>query len=451
VTQLGESERPARPRPLTSAQHEWIAQASAAIDLDFIVDTLTHAVGIPSPTGGERAVAEYFTQTMLDRGMEAHYQPLDEHRGNSVGRRRGTGTGPDLLFYGHLDTTFTADPQEDAIMTGGAPRPDLLPRLQRRDDLLFGLGVQNPKGSVACALGAIDAVIRSGVPLQGDVILGLAAGGIHKRPVDALMRRFEGGRYQGFGVGCEYMLKHGLCADYCISTKPGYGVVWEEPGECWFRVELAGKLCYSGLRHIQPNHNPIVDACSLVPMIERWIADYTRRNTLGQIAPQGTVGGIEAGWPFKPEFVPGVCYVYVNVHTNSRRKPLEVRREFAELLEAFRRQHPEATVRFEMLLAAPGSRTEPDNWIVRSVAGALEAVEGTPKIVSGLSGTTDGAILRHAGIPTARVGLPGMAEPEPDWPPMFDAVRVRDLERLTRVYVHALVDTCTRTRDELVV
>ena len=119
------------------------------------------------------------------------------------------------------------------------------------------------------------------------------------------------------------------------------------------------------------------------------------------------------------------------------------------LVEEIRATVPGIDIAMEMLLSTSGSRTEPDNWIIRSVSGALEAVEGRPVIVSGLSGTTDGAILRGAGIPTARVGLPGMAEPEPDWPPMFDACRIGDLERLTRVYVHALIDTCTRPREGL--
>jgi len=449
MTARAGTEQPGPPLPLTPEQRSWVAQAYEAIDVDFILTTLAQSVEIPSPTGEERAVAEFLTKTMNEREIQASYQPIDEHRGNSIGRVNGAGAGPDLLFYGHLDTTFTADPREDLAVTGGVDRPDLLPRFQRRKDLLYGLGVQNPKGSVTCALAAVDAVIRSRIPLLGGVVLGFAAGGIHKRPVDGLMRSYEGRRYQGFGIGCEYMLKHGLCADYCISTKPGYGVVWEEPGECWFRVEIMGQLCYSGLRHVQPNRNPIVDAAAVVPMIEQWIADYTRRHTLGQITPQGTVGAIESGWPFKPEFIPGICRLYVNVHTNSTLKSLEVRRSFAALIDDIRSRRPGIEIRFDMLLSASGSRTAPDNWIVRSVAGALEAVEGRAVVVSGLSGTTDGAILRQWGIPTARVGLPGMAEPEPDWPPMFDACRVGDLERLTRVYVHALIDTCTRSREEL--
>lgn len=442
------SEQPAAAADLSSEQQSWVAEAIDAIDLDFILATLEESVEIPSPTGDERAVGEYFTQVMNDRDIDAVYQSMDEYRGNAIGRVDGSGDGADLLFYGHLDTTFTADPREDLPVTGGAPRPDLEPRFQQQDDLLFGLGVQNPKGSVTCAIAAADAVVRSGVPLRGGVTLGFSAGGIHKGPVDGLMRDYQGRHYQGFGVGCEYMLKHGLTADYCISTKPGYGIVWEEPGECWFRVEIMGELCYSGLRHIQPNRNPIVDAAAIIPMIEDWIADYTKRETRGQISPQGTVGAIESGWPFKPEFVPGICRLYVNLHTNSVLSPLELRRDFAALIDDIRGRRDGIDIKFDMLLSSPGSRTEPDNWIIRSVSGALEAVEGRPVIVSGLSGTTDGAILRGAGIPTARVGLPGMAEPEPDWPPMFDACRVGDLERLTRVYVQALIDTCARPREE---
>ena len=440
-------EIPGPPAPLSSEQRGWIAEASEAVDFDFLLATLERAVEIPSRTGEERALAEFFTEAMNGRGIDAFYQPIDRHRGNGIGWLPGAGGGADLLFYGHLDTTFSADAREDAQMTGGRPRPDLEPRLRREGDLLYGLGVQNPKGSVVCAIAAIDAAARAGIPLRGKAGIGIAAGGIHKGPVEGLMRAWRGRRYQGFGVGCEYMLKHGLAADYCISTKPGYGIVWEEPGECWFKVTIMGELCYSGLRHIQPNRNPIVDAAAVVPRIETWIAEYTERHMSGQIAPQGTVGGIEAGWPFKPEFIPGICVLYVNIHTNAVTPPIQVRREFEALIADVRRDGIDIGV--EMLLATPGSRTEPDNWIVRSAAAAIEAVEGKPIVVSRLSGTTDGAILRNAGIPTARIGLPGMAEPEPGWPPMFDACRIGDLERLTRVYLHALVDTCTREREEM--
>ena len=84
------------------------------------------------------------------------------------------------------------------------------------------------------------------------------------------------------------------------------------------------------------------------------------------------------------------------------------------------------------------------------VQRAWEAVEGRPHaFVRQQSGTTDGNVLRNAGIATARFGLPWLMNPEAGWPPSFDACRVESMERLTRAYVHAIVDTCTRPREEV--
>ena len=101
-----------------------------------------------------------------------------------------------------------------------------------------------------------------------------------------------------------------------------------------------------------------------------------------------------------------------------------------------------------MLQQQAGSRTDPENWIVKSCRRAWEAVEGRPpRRASGLSGTADGNILRQWGIPTVRLGLPGLMNPEKGWPPMYDATRESDLRPLIECYIHMIIDTCTR--DEL--
>ena len=436
--------------PLSSQQRGWIDRAIATIDEDFLDQALTRMVETPSQTGSERAVAELVVEMMRERGIDASYQPIDDNRGNGIGRVRGTGDGPDTLLYGQLDTTFTNDRREDLPVLGDADRPDLEAHITRRDGLICGNGVSNPKGGNACALAAVDAVIRARVPLAGDVILGFVSGGVHKRPIDGLARSYVGSAYQGFGIGCEYMLKHGVCADYAINTKPGYGIAWEEPGECWFMVEVRGVLCYSGMRHLQPHRNPIVDAAALAIALEAWIPDYTKEHTLGQLAPQGAVGSIEGGWPFKPEFIPSLCRIYVNLHTNAAERPAQIRREFGAFIDRFRAEHPDIELSWDMLQSMAGSRTEPSNWIVQSCWRAWEEIEGEPHTPPrGMSGTTDGNVLRLRGIPTVRIGLPGLISQDGSWPPFFDAVRATDLARLTKVYIHALIDTCTRTRDEV--
>ena len=436
--------------PLSAEQEGWIEEAVASIDETYLFDILTRMVETPSPTGAERALAELMVDDMQRHGIDASYQAIDEKRGNAIGRVGGAGDGPDLLLYGQLDTTFTDDRQADRPVLGDADRPDLQPRLTRRDDLVCGLGLSNPKGGNACALAAVDAIIRAQVPLQGKIILGFVSGGVHKCPVDGLAHRYRGGAYEGFGVGCEHMLRQGVSADYAISTKPGYGIVWEEPGECWFVVELGGILSYSGMRHIQLHRNPIVDAAALATAIEAWIPAYTKKHSKGQLAPQGAVGAIEGGWPFKPEFIPGVCRLYVNLHSNAETPPEETRREFGAFLDAYLADHPDVALEWRMMHAMPGSHTDPDNWIIQSCWRALETEEGTThEPTRTLSGTTDGNVLRNAGIPTVRLGLPGLVSLDGRWPPFFEACRVADFPRMVRVYIRAVIDTCTRNHREL--
>jgi len=446
----GETVVPVARAPLSPAQREWLARALSAVDEQALVALAMRLVDVPSPTGEEGPLARFLEEHLRGRGFATTYQEIDEHRGNTIARIHGDGTGPDLMLYGHLDTTFTGDPREDYPVTGRGDRPDLRPRAALSDGLITGLGITNPKGGVACALIAADAVRKAGVPLTGDLVLALVSGGIHKRPTEGVHRDYRGRAYQGFGIGCEYMLKHGVRADLAISTKPGYAVVWEEPGQCWFTVEVKGLFCYSGTRHVAPCRSPITDAARVIDALEAWFPEYTRRHTQGQLAPQAAIGAIEGGWPFKPEFIPGICRLYVDLRTNAGQTLLSVKREVDEVLTRFRRARPDIDLDWEMTLSVPGSRTDPRSWIVQSCLRAWEAVEERPHaFVRDQSGTTDGNVLRNAGIPTARLGLPGLMHPEPGWPPNYDACRVESLARLTRAYVHAIVDTCTRRRDEI--
>ena len=438
-----------KPASLSPQQREWVERALAHIDDDACVRLLTDMVNVSSPTGGEGPLAQSLVASMKTRGLDAFYQEIDEHRGNSVARLRGSGEGPELLFYGHLDTTFTGVDDEDFPVVGPDERRDLRPSAYVADGVLAGLGASNPKGGAACAITALEAVRRAGIPLKGDVVVALVAGGIHKRPIKGVLRDYAGPAYQGFGLGCEYLLKHGIRADFCISTKPGYSVVWEEPGECWFSVQVKGLMCYSGYRHLQRYSNPIFDATKVVAGLETWFPEYTRRNTLGLIAPQGAVGAIEAGWPFKPEMVPAICTLYADLRTNARTDPMDVKRQFGEKLVQIQSANPGLELTWDMVLSVPGSRTDPDNWIIQSCMRAWQSVEKRDHVSSGgLSGTTDGNVLRAWGIPTARLGLPGLAGLQSDLPPMFDGCRLEDLRRLTRCYVYALIDTCTRSREE---
>jgi acetylornithine deacetylase/succinyl-diaminopimelate desuccinylase-like protein len=430
------------PAPLSAQQREWVERATAQIDPERIARLCLNLVGIPSPTGEERAVAEFLTSYLAGAGLDARYQPIDPQQGNAVGRLRGQGDGPDLLLYAPTDVAFAGTEEEDVPWIGPSVRADLQAHAFREGDDVIGLGAENPKAYVTCVVAAAEAVARAGVPLRGDLVVGLGAGGMptNRRPG---LARWNTGQ----GNGCSFMLEQGVRGDFAILAKPGYSVAWEEVGISWFKLAVKGTLNYTGIRHLVPYVNPIVEATKVIQGLEEWFPEYAARNTSGLVAPQGSIGAIEGGWTYKPAFVPRVCNLYVDLRVSPRTDPMEVKHQLGEALRRIAAAHPGLDLDWEMILAIPGTHTDPENWIVQSLMRAWESRQGQPHEARGnTSGATDAAILRGRGIPTARLGLP-RAVPPAAYPGFSMGVaHVPALQRLTECLVYAIVDTCTRDR-----
>jgi hypothetical protein len=199
-----------------------------------------------------------------------------------------------------------------------------------------------------------------------------------------------------------------------------------------------------------PYRNPIVDAAIVIAGLEDWFPRYTAAHSDGLVAPQGSIGAVQGGWPHKPAFVPAATDVYVDLRVSPRCDPMQVKRELGQALAEIRSSNPGLEVEHEMILSIPGTHTDPSNWIVQSLMRAWEWREGRPhQPIFGTSGATDAAILRSRGIPTARLGLP--RTPPPANYPGFSmgAVTPAAMKRLTECLVYAVIDTCTRDRSEV--
>jgi acetylornithine deacetylase/succinyl-diaminopimelate desuccinylase-like protein len=434
------------PAPLSGEQERWLQTALEGITEAELAELDLALTSIPSPTGEERAIAQFIVQQLRAAGLDAQYQPIDDDQGNAVGRLRGAdNSGPDLLLYAPTDTAFSGDPAEELPWLGQSIREDLAPSGFRDGDYVVGLGAENPKAYVTCVMAAAMVVARANVPLRGNLVVGLGAGGM---PTN---RRPGKQRYNvGQGNGCSFMLEQGVRGDFAILAKPGYAVAWEEVGLSWFRVRVHGRLGYTGIRHLVPYRNPIVDAATVIHALEQWFPQYTARHTDGLVAPQGSVGAIQGGWPHKPAFVPAATDLYVDLRVSPRSDPMQVKFELGQALAEIRSANPGLEVEHEMILSIPGTRTDPSNWIVQSLMRAWEQREGRRhEPIYGTSGATDAAILRGRGIPTARLGLP--RTPPPAAYPGFSmgAATPAAMKRLTECLVYAVIDTCTRTRSEV--
>src|SRR5690625_53943 len=135
------------------------------IDQDALVELACRLVDIPSPTGQEGECALFLADHLRDMGLRVQLQEVEPERYNVLARLPGTGGGQTLMFNGHMDTSYSG--QEPELKD----KPAYLPKGFVEDGMVQGLGVHNMKGSLACYVAAVDAVMRSGIKLPGDVLI----------------------------------------------------------------------------------------------------------------------------------------------------------------------------------------------------------------------------------------------------------------------------------------
>ena len=157
--------------------HPQFSEAASHISAAGICDALVELVNIASPTGQEAGVAGYLVDRMQKAGLDTEFQFVDPGRPNAVGHLRGQGTGLKSSLHRPYGSSYSG---EEEHLAG----EEFKPRAVVRDGWVWGLGAHNMKSGLACALIAIEAIVKAGIRLQGDISLGAVVGEIEKTAVE---------------------------------------------------------------------------------------------------------------------------------------------------------------------------------------------------------------------------------------------------------------------------
>src|SRR5207253_9647309 len=148
----------------------------AHIDRDELAQLGCGLTSIPSPTGQEKAIAEFILAWFEANGLKAVRQDVEVDRPNAVGILKGDGTGLSLGFNGHMDTSFTGTSADLRMVANIEPEAELKGRI--KDGKVQGLGISNMKGGVAAFMMAGKALKKSDMKLKGDIVLAAVVGEI---------------------------------------------------------------------------------------------------------------------------------------------------------------------------------------------------------------------------------------------------------------------------------
>ena len=436
------------PLPFSTEQQGFYEAACAQIDAARLKQLTFDLTAIHSPTGAEEAASRYLVGYMNDAGLPAQYQAVSASSGNCIGRIVGDGTGPTVMLYAPIDTHLDADPDIDLPWAGPSLRADMLPHAEIHGDTVLGLGASNPKSMIATLTEAARCVQAAGVPLKGDILVASCGGGM---PWIATERA-----HTGISSGVMHMLSHGIAADFGVIFKPWDEVYYEHPGMVWFKITTWGSMGYAGIpRGIPEFRSSIVPGARVILDLEQWLSEYPSGHMSAQIKPEGWIAAVRAGWPDKPAFPSAACEIYVDLRTNPDQSMAEIEAEFGAVMREIVARHDDVEATWETFVTCRGSRTEPDNWIIQSALRGWESVhERSYPGAEMLSGQTDAATICQMGLPLVRIGYPWVGDK--DMPKEFSdglggmgVAFIPDLIDPMRHLIYILIDSCTRTREEV--
>ena len=414
----------------------------AEINRDELAQLACDLTDIPSPTGHELAIAEFILHWFDTNGLKAVRQEVDVDRPNAVGVLKGNGTGLSLGFNGHMDTSFTGTSEDLRMVANLEPDDELRGRIV--GDKVQGLGASNMKGGLAAIMMAGKALKQSGIPLKGDVVLAAVVGEISRTPVGD----WQSKEYRGEGTGTRHLLTHGMHTDYAVCADASdLNIVWTQNGVVQMRISTFGQA-QAGWGTKRETHpmgevNAIVKMTKIIEAVEEWGAAFEKKyiyeGPTGPLWPKVNIGGIEGGAPYRPNYFPGVCAIYVDVRMPPQVRPVTIQHEVEQMLNAL--GIPYQLDLYKSLLGYEGKKVEP---LVRSAEEVHEHLFGEtikPEPPNRASIWTDTNIYNELGIPAIKIGPHGRRISARN-----EEIEIDNIVKGAQIYALMALDICSRDR-----
>jgi acetylornithine deacetylase/succinyl-diaminopimelate desuccinylase-like protein len=417
--------------------HSDFAKAAAHITADNVRDLLVDLVDIPSATGKEAGVAHYLVERMRKSGLATDLPLVDENRPNAVGHLRGRGDGLNLLFTGHMDTSYSGDEEH---LAGDGFKPKALVR----DGWVFGLGANNMKSGLASALIAIEAIVKAGVELAGDVSFGGVVGEIEKTAIE----EFQGVEYSGYGIGSRHLVTHGVTADFAVLAEPtGMRISIANMGCIWLRITVGGTVAHSALANRPNVVNAIAVMHDLQNDVARWARDYEAAHVFMGEHPNVTLAAIRGGAPWRLSRNPHSCSLYLDIRTVPGQTVDGVKRELRRVLRAFAERTGTAEPDLHVYVSDPPVVLDEKLPVIDALGRAQAAVTGEKPAPIIRRPGADAVHLTAYGVPCVAFGPGGRMHPDTKGASMHafgEHVLIDDCVAAAKIYLAVALDLCSR-------
>jgi len=384
------------------------------IDRDYARETLARLVQINSvnPTlvpgaPGECEVAAFIAGSLRAIGLSTEIFEPEPGRATVLGVLPGAGGGRSLMLNAHCDTVG-ADGMDEPF--SGAVR----------DGRLYGRGAFDMKGSLAASMAAAKALVDSGAPLAGDLLIAAVADEEYGSLGTAdLIRRVhpDGG-----------IVTEPTALEVCLAHK----------GYLWIEVTVAGRAAHGSRFELGLDANLKMGAfLHRLATLER---DLRARPPHPLVGPPSLHAALLSGGSGLSTYA-----AHSSVQIERRTIPGETETqavaEIQAIVDALSAADPDFHATVRPFFAREPFEVSADAPIVRAVDAAVARVLGRPPAHIGDTPWMDAALLQAAGIETVVCGAAGAgAHASVEW------VDLESVYRLAEILAEAAVEYCGAAR-----
>ena len=401
------------------------------IDRDRLVDTASRMIGVHSFTGDEEGMARLMVELFENMGLQVQWQQVEDGRANALGTWSGAGGGKSLMFNGHMDTSYSG---REPWLRGV---PGFQPAAFERDGRLYGLGISNMKGALACYVEAVRALQDGGVRLRGDVLIAAVCGEIEKTQY----RDATGGEFRGYAAGTRYLVSHGGVADVCLLGEPTEGkVVLGHYGALWLRIRVHGNFIHTAFSEGKRDQNSILRAHEVLDAVLEWIPTWENdpANAYRGAKAIVNVGAMEGGFGWRVSRTPHHTDLFLDVRVPPTKPMATARGEVLEMVRGLAARFPEYGIEGEVYVTAPGAEIDEGHEIVAAIDKVHAEVWVDPPGRDVTRWFSDASALTRYGVPTVNYGTStGLMDVE-----LGENLEIDGLVKTAEVYAKVAMEIC---------
>lgn len=401
------------------------------VDRDRLVETAKALVDVHSFTGDEERCADLMVELYEELGLQVQRQQVEVGRANALGTWPGDGGGPSLMFNGHMDTSYSG---REPWLRGV---PGFQPRAFVQDGRLYGLGISNMKGALACYVEAVRSLQEDGVRLKGDVLIAAVCGEIEKTQ----QGEAQGAEYRGYAAGTRYLVSHGGVADMCLLGEPTEGkVVLGHFGALWLRIRVHGNFIHTAFSEGKRGENSILRAHEVLAAVQEWIPTWEDdpANAYRGAKAIVNVGAIEGGFGWRVSRTPHHTDVFLDVRVPPTKEMAVARREVLDWVRTLEERFPGYGIEGEVYVTAPGAEIDEGHELVAAIDAAHEQVYGETPGRDVTRWFSDASALTRYGVPTVNYGTStGLMDVE-----LGENLEIDGLVRTAEVYARVAQQVC---------